>query len=94
MHSIQYSFMNDIVWNKYKNSADQFLITSDIDIWRIAVSSNLNFINHFENILSVNEQARALRFHQLKKDQQKIFNKLESCFVSCLLAIQIWHLMK
>ncbi len=77
MHSIQYSFMNDIVWNEYK--VNQFLLTSNIDIWRIAVSSNLNFINHFENILSDDEQAKALRFHQQKDQQRFLISRIVLC---------------
>ena len=76
MHSLQYSFMNDIVWNEYGNTDHQFPLSSNIDIWRIAVSPNLDLINRFQKTLSIDENARALRFHQQKDTQRFLISRI------------------
>jgi 4'-phosphopantetheinyl transferase len=73
MPSVHCDHMPDVVWDKeYRN---QLILTSRVDVYRIAVTSNQSLSDYFNSILSTDEQERALRYHQQKDRQQFIIGR-------------------
>lgn len=68
MPSVYCDSIEDILWNKVYSK--DFTLNSNVDIWRIMISSNLHLIHAFSQILSSDEHARAFRYHQ-EKDRQR-----------------------
>jgi 4'-phosphopantetheinyl transferase len=66
MPSVHCDCIGDIVWSCDEKSYNQISPIPNVDIWRIRVSSSLNLISQFDQVLSRDERARACRYHQEK----------------------------
>jgi 4'-phosphopantetheinyl transferase len=68
MPSVYCDTIEEILWSKIYSK--DFTLDSNVDIWRIMISSSLHLIHHLSQLLSSDERARASRYHQ-KKDRQR-----------------------
>ena len=71
--TIDNQYLTDIAW--LNASSCSFAINNHIDVWKIAVSSNLLLIDHFLTVLAPDEIARANRFYQVKDRNRFIVSR-------------------
>jgi len=74
MPSVYCDYIEKILWDKV--CSGEFTLKSNIDIWRILISSKLHLIDDFAKILSSDEHARASRYHQEKDRQRFIVSRV------------------
>jgi 4'-phosphopantetheinyl transferase len=69
LSKVRIQFQNEVQW-QHETECDYKLDDTLVDVWRINITSNLEFIDNCLNVLSPDEITRANRYVQ-KKDRQR-----------------------
>ncbi len=79
MPSIRCDNIENIHWGKLNN--DDFALSSNVDIWRLRISSNIVLIDRFGKILSTDEHTRASRYHHQKDTERFLVSRIALRFL-------------
>ena len=71
MPTVHCDCIENIFWNCHEQPFDVLSLRSEIDIWKIRISSNLDLIGRFNRILPEEEHTKASRYHH-QKDRDRV----------------------
>ncbi|HLK29783.1 MAG TPA: 4'-phosphopantetheinyl transferase superfamily protein [Puia sp.] len=76
MPSVRCGWLHDIVWDESSKEPDKFLQQDSVHVWSIFISSNLDLIPKFSEILSSDEHERASKYHQQKDTDRFLVSRI------------------
>lgn len=75
MASVDCNRIQNIIWN-FVAEPDRYILLNDVHIWNIVISSNLNLIDQYSNVLSADELERAMRYHHEKDRHRFLISRI------------------